>query len=438
MGSLQKFSRLITQVLLAFSLICTALSANGTDTYDPATNILSIPSLTINGTAYSSVMMTVGKVISIGGGTPVGTTDTYSTTSGLLTIPAVQLGATTFTNVVATVGNIISTGNGAIAPNGGDTYDPATGVLTVPLVLVGGNAYTNVQVTLGSIVNMGGGTAGSAYDTFNTATNQLNIPTVRVGSTVYHNVVITVGAIVSVGGGSVLPVTKPLLTLRNPLDSVTVGDTAYSQNVVAGIWPTSLYTYMLDSLSNGVTPGGMTLHIDGTLSGIPTSTGKTDVNGSQLPNTYTFGVCAVDTFSRVTTSPCPQTSIVVNPLGVAGTWVGTWSKTGSGDGGCTYSDSGSLTLTLSTSGTALSGSVSADGLMLRYVPSCEFAYYTSSSGTVSGTVAGSSLNILYSLFISETSKNVSYNWSAKVANNVMTGTLVSSSGATGSFSLTKQ
>ncbi len=201
---------------------------------------------------------------------------------------------------------------GSVGAYAADTYDAATNVLTIPLVRVGNTAYTNVRITVGDLIGLGGGAAASAFDTYDTATNQLTIPSVLVGATTYTNVVITVGSLISVGGSAPVPASAPLLVLVDPLNAATVGQ-AYSANVVAGILPPSNYTYMIDTLANGALPGGMTIDLNGRLSGTPTVTGKTDVNGNQLPNTYTFGVCAVDMFSRVSTNPCPRTSITVNP-----------------------------------------------------------------------------------------------------------------------------
>lgn len=193
-----------------------------------------------------------------------------------------------------------------------DTYDPATNVLTIPVVTVGNTAFTNVRITVGSVISVGGGTAANAFDTYDAATNLLTIPSVSIGATTYTNVVIAVGSLISVGGSAPVPASAPLLVLVDPLGDATVGQ-AYSANVVAGILPPSNYTYMIDTLANGALPGGMTIDLNGTLRGTPTVTGKTDVNGNQLPNTFTFGVCAVDTLSRVSINPCPRTSITVNP-----------------------------------------------------------------------------------------------------------------------------
>jgi hypothetical protein len=206
-----------------------------------------------------------------------------------------------------------------------DTFDPATGVLTIPLLVIGNTAFSNVRITVGGLVGVSGGAAVNSYDTF--SGGQLSIPALQLGANVFTNVVITVGSVLGVGGATPAFVSAPVLVPVNPLAAATVGQ-AYSRNVVGGVWPSSTYTYSIDTLANGSLPSGMTLHIDGTLSGTPFATGRTDVSGHQIPNTFTFGVCATDTLSRVTSSPCPQTSITVNPA--ASTL--TVSKAGTGSG----------------------------------------------------------------------------------------------------------
>jgi len=121
-------------------------------------------------------------------------------------------------------------------------------------------------------------------------------------------------------GSIVLQTIKQLL-------SANVGQ-AYSQTVVKSIAPSSTYTYSIDTLAagNGV-PTGMTLDMNGILSGTPFATGAADVNGNQIAKTYTFGVCATDTVSRATTTTCPQTSITVLPLNIAVAMAGTGSGT---------------------------------------------------------------------------------------------------------------
>lgn len=209
---------------------------------------------------------------------------------------------------------------GSFAAHAFDTYDPATGILTIPMVMVGGTAYLNVQVFVGPAnpVAIGGGTPMlAAADTYDGAT--LTIPAVQViGGNLYANVQVGVGLpnVRGVGGSTPRPASAPLLVLVDPLPDATVGQ-AYATTVPSAVFPTAQYTYGIDTLANGVLPTGMTIDLNGRLSGTPFATGKTDINGNQIPNMYTFGVCATDTFSRVTTFPCPQTQITVNPAPVA-------------------------------------------------------------------------------------------------------------------------
>ncbi len=98
------------KLLLISLLLGGSAGAYAIDTYDPATNQLTIPLVIVGNTTYTNVRITVGNVISVGGGAAANTYDTYSSATNQLTIPAVLSGATTFTNVVITVGSVISVG----------------------------------------------------------------------------------------------------------------------------------------------------------------------------------------------------------------------------------------------------------------------------------------------------------------------------------------
>lgn len=202
-----------------------------------------------------------------------------------------------------------------------DSFDPATGILTIPLVVSGNTSYTNVRITIAGY-RIGGGIPTSSYDTYNPVTNQLTIPSVTVGTATYNNVVVTVGTVLSIGSANSIQA-APVLALVNPLPNVTVGQN-YTTVLMAAIFPNSRYTYSIDTLANGALPGGMTVDVNGNLTGRPTVTGRTDVNGSQVAKTYTFGVCATDTITRVMTTPCSQTSITVNPAPVACVYTYSW------------------------------------------------------------------------------------------------------------------
>jgi hypothetical protein len=249
-----------------------------------------------------------------------------------------------------------------------DTYDPTTGILTIPLVIVGTTAYTNVQVfvDLADVVSVGGvnsaNAALNAADTY--SGNQLTIPAVQSGNTIYSDVqaIVALANVRAVGGSTPTPTSAPLLTLVNPLASATVAR-AYAAKVVAAVWPSSPYTFGIDTLANGVLPTGMTIDLNGTLSGTPFATGKTDINGNQVPNTYAFGVCATDTFSRRTTSPCPQTTITVNPAPV--------------------------TLNVATAGTG-SGSVASSPAGISCGATCSASVASGTVGTLTATPASGS------------------------------------------------
>ena len=240
-----------------------------------------------------------------------------------------------------------------------DSYDANTGILTIPLVIVGGTAYTNVQVfvRVQNVLSVGGrndpNAALNAPDQYSTASGQLTIGAVQVGNDIFSNVVVAAALsdVRAVGAVMSTPV-APWMAL-NPLGPATVGS-FYSANVVAAVAPASHYTFGIDTLANGVLPTGMTIDLNGNLSGTPFATGRTDSNGHQIANTYTFGVCATDTFTRATTSPCPQAAITVNPAAPPVTL--NVAKAGSGSGSVTSVPAG-IACGATCSASAASGTV---------------------------------------------------------------------------------
>ena len=94
-----------------FTLLCMFFISQpicASDSYDSSTGILSISSVAVGDTLYSTVKITIGGVISVG----TQTTDSYDTYNGTtLTIPVVTVGTTTYYNVVVTVGTVISVGS---------------------------------------------------------------------------------------------------------------------------------------------------------------------------------------------------------------------------------------------------------------------------------------------------------------------------------------
>jgi hypothetical protein len=98
---------LITALLL---LACTA-GAWATDTYSPANHQLTIPTVAIGNATYSSMVVTVGSILSDPTGiSPNGSEDRYNPANQQLTVPAVKVGTSTYYNVVVAVADLVSIG----------------------------------------------------------------------------------------------------------------------------------------------------------------------------------------------------------------------------------------------------------------------------------------------------------------------------------------
>ncbi len=86
--------------------------------------------------------------------------DTYS--GGELYIPSVQvLGGSIYTNVVITVGSIISAGGGTLSA-ARDAYNPANNELTIAAIQLNGTVYTNAIITVGKLLSVGGSGGAAA------------------------------------------------------------------------------------------------------------------------------------------------------------------------------------------------------------------------------------------------------------------------------------
>lgn len=76
------------------------------DSYDPATNRLTISSINVGG-AYYRAVVTVGSLVSFNTGV-TGTVATFDAATNVLTVPSLVVGGTAFTNVKVTVGGLVS------------------------------------------------------------------------------------------------------------------------------------------------------------------------------------------------------------------------------------------------------------------------------------------------------------------------------------------
>ncbi len=209
----------------------------------------------------------------------------------------------------------------ALTASAQDAFNPLTNELTVNIGLVGNNIHRNAVVVVDRARLAPPfdffGPPLYPYDVYNPATGQLLISSVRVGvganAVLVYNVSVFLTRVVSPGSTIVPALTTPTIFVPlNPMPEATVGR-PYAASVLGNIFPDDLYTFTMDTLANGSLPTGMTVDLNGRVSGTPFATGSTDVQGAQTPRSYTFGVCATNTITRVTTSPCPQTSITVNP-----------------------------------------------------------------------------------------------------------------------------
>ncbi len=131
----------------------TGSSPNGTvDIYDPSSNELTVRSVKLGANTYYNVVCTVKALVSIGGVTGA---DTYH--AGEVTIPSVLVdGGPLIANyTVITVGGIVSPGGGMPA-NVRDLYNTGNNELTIAAIELQGFVYTNAIVTVGSIVSLAG------------------------------------------------------------------------------------------------------------------------------------------------------------------------------------------------------------------------------------------------------------------------------------------
>lgn len=121
-----------SKLLLAVSLLgLTACASAQAISYDPATGVLTIPSVSVGGDTYVNVTLrdTGNYRFELQGATaqvPAGmAVATYDAASGLLTLPTVVAGYTTYVNVVLlNVGNYTFTVQSATAQPVDPMYPP--------------------------------------------------------------------------------------------------------------------------------------------------------------------------------------------------------------------------------------------------------------------------------------------------------------------------
>ncbi|WP_241674444.1 beta strand repeat-containing protein, partial [Candidatus Methylobacter oryzae] len=76
------------------------LTVNAVDSYNPANNQLTIPTITVAGKIYNDVVVSVAEVLGYTtGGSPASSNNSYDPVTNILTIPSVVVGGVTYTNV---------------------------------------------------------------------------------------------------------------------------------------------------------------------------------------------------------------------------------------------------------------------------------------------------------------------------------------------------
>ncbi len=112
---------------------------------------LTIPSVSVSGTYYSNVKITIGRIISVGGGSANSSYDTFDPVAGILYISSVQAGNAIYNNVEITPGTILSVGGVAgpltLFPLGSSSVTPFSSLTLTGSGFDPGNAAISVLFT---------------------------------------------------------------------------------------------------------------------------------------------------------------------------------------------------------------------------------------------------------------------------------------------------
>ncbi len=122
---------------------------------------------------------------------------------------------------------------------------------------------------------------------------------------------------------------------------------------------------------------------------------------------------------------------------IAGNWSGSWQWSGPASNGCHVSDGGSFSMDITQSGAFFTGSsVAATGINSVNTDCTVAGANIAAGGTATGSVSGTNLNISFTLPTGGTP--LMFTGTATLNNNTLTGSIVRSTGGSGSFGITKQ
>ena len=109
--------------------------------------------------------------------------------------------------------------------------------------------------------------------------------------------------------------TLQIAILANPLPAAIAGQPYFAVQVAQGVGGSPPYYYTSDTFANGAPPLGMSIDLNGFLTGTPSSSYTS-------ATTFNFGVCVTD---LAATTKCAQSSITVNPAQPAQTGTIKWT-----------------------------------------------------------------------------------------------------------------
>ena len=98
--------------------------------------------------------------------------DTYDAATNTVSIALVKVSDTFYANVKVTLGSVVAIGSQAAADGTYDTYNLLNNQLTIPEVVVGGNSYYNVVITVGGVLSVGASCATAAQCSTNNSTSE--------------------------------------------------------------------------------------------------------------------------------------------------------------------------------------------------------------------------------------------------------------------------
>ncbi|MFM9989845.1 MAG: alginate lyase family protein [Burkholderiaceae bacterium] len=112
----------ISKIHLSAALLAFCTSANAIDFYTPETNTITIANVDVGDITYSKVKVKLAEVKNLKQVAPESINDQYSFVDGLLKIARVYVGTKPYSNVTVSIGEVVSVGGGfaksAIMPSG--------------------------------------------------------------------------------------------------------------------------------------------------------------------------------------------------------------------------------------------------------------------------------------------------------------------------------